>query len=95
MDADECWYDIDNGKPIEIDGFLYYEKRPFYGICFRTRSDDSIEIIENYDANYLINDLKCETVTLLQEAAEHILSVYQALGRCSTATINLISVLEQ
>ena len=95
MDADDCWYEINNGGTIKIGEYLYSAKRPFYGICFRTQSTDVIEIIENYDANYLINELHCETVTIMQDIAQHIVSIYQSAGRGNNREVKMISVLDQ
>lgn len=95
MDVDECWHEINNGGTIKIEEYLYSAKRPFYGICFRTQSSDTIEIIENYDANYLINELHCETVTIMQDIAQHIVAIYQSAGRGDNREVKMISILDQ
>lgn len=84
VDAEWVQYEIDNGKRFELAGYYLFAKPPLYGISAQIDYGNQklyIELIENLDANYLMQERNCEAVFNCIEYAYQTIETHKLMGR--------------
>ena len=87
LNVEECESILDDGEKLELNGYQFFQKRPFYGIAthldFKIPNEPVlwIEVIENLDANYLMDQKHCEAVLNSKEYAYQIIETHKLMGR--------------
>ena len=86
MLTDEQFSKIEDGRCMELKGVCYMQRQPLYGISpqidYKKRTP-YIELIENFDANYLMQEKGCEAVFNSIDYADQIVELHKMMGRFS------------
>ena len=86
MLTDEQFSEIEDGKCLELKGEYYMQKQPLYGISPQIdfeKNTPYIELIESFDANYLMQERGCEAVFNSIDYADQIVDLHKMMGRFS------------
>lgn len=84
MLTDEQFTKIEDGRCMELKGVCYMQRQPLYGISPQIdyeKRTPYIELIENFDANYLMQERGCEAVFNSIDYAAQVVDIYKMMGR--------------
>ena len=84
MLTDEHFSEIEDGKCLELKGEYYMQKQPLYGISPQIDFEKNtlyIELIESFDANYLMQERGCEAVFNSIDYAAQVVDIHKMMGR--------------